>query len=121
MDRSRYRKHTIFLFDFIHVNLWTVALTNTYELCTGVERLHHLLTDKVAFSVTSFVRSLQNFQGAVLRAISRAGLKLTPSQFVNDILHGMYDKEYLSKHALAGGNSEKVPLDAGVVQAVTGK
>lgn len=64
---------------------------------------------------------LQVFQGAMRRSFSRVGTKMTATQLVNDILHGMYDKAFLANHTLAGGNSAKEALDAEVVQAISGK
>jgi hypothetical protein len=53
--------------------------------------------------------------------MSRAGVKVSASQLVNDILHGMYDKAYLANHTVAGGNSSKEVMDAEVVKAISGE
>jgi len=39
----------------------------------------------------------------------------------NDLLHGMFSTEYMATHSLAGGNKEKEPLPAGIVDMIIGQ
>jgi len=38
----------------------------------------------------------------------------------SDILHGMFDVNYLATHTLAGGNGEKEPIEPSVIKAILG-
>lgn len=62
---------------------------------------------------------LQAFEGALKRSFSQP--KMTASQLVNDLLHGMFNTDYLAQHTVAGRNTAKAALDPDVVQAVSGK
>ena len=38
-----------------------------------------------------------------------------------DLLRGMFSNEYMATHSLAGGNKDKEPLPAGIVDMIIGQ
>jgi len=63
------------------------------------------------------IHFVQLFKSAVLGAERRAQ---SATRMTSDILHGMFDVNYLATHTLAGGNGEKEPIEPSVIKAILG-
>jgi len=63
------------------------------------------------------VCAYKSFETAVRSAQRRA---VSASKMACDILHGMFDTQYLAMHTIAGGNSAKTAIDPALLQKIIG-
>jgi hypothetical protein len=53
----------------------------------------------------------------VLPNVNRASF----SKMTNDLMHGLFSEQYMASHSVAGGNKDKQPLPANIVNRLIGK
>ena len=52
--------------------------------------------------------------------LTQANWQVAP-KMTNDLLHGLYNTEYMASHCLAGGSKEKEALSSSIDERIVGK